>query len=82
MKTPRFELKDFRLNEILSMLTPYSGPSLSEELNRVWTGEAGPSNSAIAFLSISPPKTSRKTRSFVRTNGTQRSLGTSPKTST
>lgn len=33
MKTPRFELKDFRLNEILSMLTPYSGPSLSEELN-------------------------------------------------
>lgn len=40
MKTPRFELKDFRLNEILSMLTPYSGPSLSEELNRVWTGEA------------------------------------------
>ena len=22
MKTPRFELKDFRLNEILSMLTP------------------------------------------------------------
>lgn len=35
MKTPRFELKDFRLNEILSMLTPYSGPSLSEELNRV-----------------------------------------------
>lgn len=40
MKTPRFELKDFRLNEILSMLTTYSGPSLSEELNRVWTGEA------------------------------------------
>ena len=40
MKTPRFELKDFRLNEILSMLTLYSGPSLSEELNRVWTGEA------------------------------------------
>ena len=40
MKTPRFELKDFRLNEILSMLTPHSGPSLSEELNRVWTGEA------------------------------------------
>lgn len=40
MKTNRFELKDFRLNEILSMLTPYSGPSLSEELNRVWTGEA------------------------------------------
>ena len=40
MKTPRFELKDFRLNEILSMLTTYNGPSLSEELNRVWTGEA------------------------------------------
>ena len=36
MKTPRFELKDFRLNEILSMLTTYNGPSLSEELNRVW----------------------------------------------
>ena len=40
MKTNRFELKDFRLNEILSMLTTYNGPSLSEELNRVWTGEA------------------------------------------
>ncbi len=37
MKTNRFELKDFRLNEILSMLTTYNGPSLSEELNRVWT---------------------------------------------
>ena len=34
MKTNRFELKDFRLNEILSMLTTYNGPSLSEELNR------------------------------------------------
>ena len=26
MKTNRFELKDFRLNEILSMLTTYNGP--------------------------------------------------------
>ena len=29
MKTNRFELKDFRLNEILSMLTTYNGPSES-----------------------------------------------------
>ena len=31
MKTPRFELKDFRLNEILSMLTTYSGPIQEKE---------------------------------------------------
>lgn len=79
MKTNRFELKDFRLNEILSMLTTYNGLKNSIEFG---LAKRGPSNSAIAFLSISPPKTSRKTRSFVRTNGTQRSLGTSPKTST
>lgn len=81
MKTNRFELKDFRLNEILSMLTTYNGPSLSEELNRVWTGEARTVKFGNRFSVDLTPEDVKETRSFVRTNGTQRSLGTSLKTS-
>lgn len=38
MKTPRFELKDFRLNTLLAMLSTHDAESLnfSTELNRHW----------------------------------------------